>query len=115
MNKTYLNSNTFNPRLHSDKEVNIGPSMTVPDQSLTIPQILDMYTRGISMDQLLKPSTGFDDPDFDDLDPTQDPAFDIIEAKQMLEETRAKIADAQKPRQKTIDEAIDEAKKTDTE
>lgn len=112
MNKTYRTSNTYDFSKECG-EKNLSPSLTVPDQSLTIPQILDLYTRGISIDNLLHPSTGFDDPDWDDLDPTQEPAFDIVQAKIMLEETKAKIAEARLPRQRTIDEVIDESKKAE--
>lgn len=109
MNKTFLNPNTYDPTLHGRGEINLSPTMTVPDQSLTIPQILDMFTRGVDIENIYKNGVGYEDPDFDDLDPTQDPAFDLVQAKQMLEETKAKI----KHRQTTIDEAIEAKKRED--
>lgn len=91
MNKVFLNQNTYDPNVNGIGEVNVYPSLTVPDQSLTIPQILDMFTRGVNLGSILKDPIGYDDPDIDDIDPTQDPAFDIVQAKQMLIETRQKI------------------------
>lgn len=91
MNKTFLHSNCFNPAVHIDGEVNNEPSLTVPDQSLTIPEILDMYTRGLSIDQLIKPTVGYDDPSWDDIDPTLDPTFDVLSAKIQLDEINANL------------------------
>jgi len=90
-------------------EINIGPSITVPDLNLSIQQILDNFSRGISNDQISRFPIGLDNPTFDDIDVTQDPAFDIIEAKQIADQ----IDQRQKQRlekQKTIDDAISEEK-----
>lgn len=114
MNKTFLNQNTFNPELHSGLEINTMPSMTVPDQSLTIPQILQLYSRGIVPNISQKEGIGWDNPSFDDIDPTLDPAFDIIDAKRGLNEINQRIAESRKPKnnppyQKSLDDAINEA------
>lgn len=93
MNKKFLTSNTYDHTVHSLGETNDEPTMTVPDQSLTIPEILDMFTRGIDVSNLYKEPVGYDDPDFDDVDPTQDPTFDVLTAKLMLDETRSKLLD----------------------
>jgi hypothetical protein len=54
------------------------PSMTVPDQSLTVREILERYVRGIA------PSCAYDplyddreDLDFDDANPAESPDFDL--------------------------------------
>lgn len=128
MNKTYLNSNTYDFRIHDTKEYNGQPTMTVPDQSLTIPQILEMYSRGQSIDSVLRQGVGYDDPDFEDLDPTLAPEFDINDANRLLQETKERIKQRKNyqtvkpsmdepgrvpdvtPHQKTIDEEIEDVK-----
>lgn len=113
MNKVFLNQNTYNPEIHGIGEINLKPSVTVPDQSLTIQQILELFTRGIDPPSIMKNGVGYDNPDWDDLDVTQNPAFDIIDAKKGLDEIRAKIEESKKPKpqplQKTLDDAISEA------
>jgi hypothetical protein len=54
------------------------PSMTVPDQSLTVAEILDRYTRGIAPPCAHTPI--YDDRDdlgFDDVNPVDRPDFDL--------------------------------------
>ncbi|AXH76479.1 MAG: hypothetical protein [Microviridae sp.] len=119
MKKTFIHSNSFDPKLNMDSEVNLAPSMTIPDMSLTVQEIIDMYTRGQIPPVAMQNAIGYPDPDFDDLDPTQEPAFDIVDAHRMLAETKQKIEEAKRPKdqpfQKTIDDAIKEAESKKTE
>lgn len=98
--KTYFNNHLFK---------NLGkvfdqPSMTVPDQSLTIRQILDRYSRGLPLD--LKTPQWDNQPDIDDIMP--DPkTLDISErydlaqqAQQELNQIKRKLAE--KPKNKPI-------------
>lgn len=65
--------------LDSDMESNNEPSMTIPDQSLTIPQILERYVSGIDLpygSQTYYESEGYDDDNFE-TDPLLDPALDL--------------------------------------
>lgn len=90
-------------------ERNNGKTQTVPDLNLSIEQILQNYSRGVSMDQWQKVSIGYDDPDFGDLDPTQRPDFDIIEAKDLIDQTTARLDKAKAEKQLKLDE-IEKAK-----
>jgi len=92
MNKIFLNSSTYDYKIHTNGEINKSPSMTVPDQSMTVDEILSMFSRGLSIDHLVKPINGFDDPSFEDLDPMNDPTFDILSAKILLDESQSRIS-----------------------
>lgn len=108
----FRNSTNYNYETMSGGEKNYLPSMTVPDMSLTIPEIIDRYTRGLPLSINPLPAVGYDDPDFDDVDPTRDPAFDLNDAKRLSSELEYKKQQKQ-PTQKTIDDAIEEARKTE--
>lgn len=65
--------------LDSDMESNNEPSMTIPDQSLTIPQILERYVSGIDLpygSQTYYESDDYDSDNFE-TDPLLDPALDL--------------------------------------
>lgn len=82
---------TYNPKKHAT-EIK-GESMTVPDESFTIPEILEKFTRGVDP-MLSKLGHGFDeqDVDFEDLPENwiQD-LTDIDEAKGFIEYQQEKI------------------------
>lgn len=59
--------------LDSDQESNNEPSLTIPDQSLTIPQILERYVSGIDLPY---GPDGFYETDYDEDDFTTDPLLD---------------------------------------
>lgn len=91
--KTYLNRDEF-PKNY---KVFTMPSETVPDQSLTIRQILDRYARGIPMDskaQIWDENVDIDDiiPDPRRLDLSERQEF-AEQAKVELEQVKQKIAD----------------------
>lgn len=67
--------------LDSDMESNNEPSMTIPDQSLTIPQILERYVSGIDLpygSQTYYESDDYDSDNFE-TDPLLDPALDLAD------------------------------------
>lgn len=80
-NWTYDHTKTVNEVLPSN-------SMTVPDQSLTVREILDRFTRGLSIDQTQRNTYGYDETelDIDVPDPTLDPDFNIITAHHLNNE-----------------------------
>jgi len=112
----FRNSTNYNYETMTGGEKNYLPSVTVPDMSLTIPEILDRYTRGLPLSLNPLPAVGYDDPDFDDVDPTRDPAFDLNDAKRLsyeLEQKKQSQKQQKEPTQKTIDDAIAEARGTE--
>lgn len=110
-NLKFRNSTTYDFETMTGGEINLLPSMTVPDMSLTIPEIIDRYTRGLPLSLNTLPAVGYDDPDFDDIDPTRDPAFDLNDAKRLSLEIQEKINKPKnQPFQKTIDDALAESK-----
>lgn len=80
--KNSLNYNEFN----KDHEVNNLPSLTIPDQNLSIRQIIDRYTRGL-------PVTGFtpiyEGEDYDLPDPR---TLDLVERQEMAERIKEEVA-----------------------
>lgn len=90
-------------------EKNYGKSVTVPDLNLSIQQILDNFSRGISNDQFAKFPIGEDDPTFEDIDITQDPSFDIIDAKNMMDNISERQR-AKKQKDLDIQKAIQDEK-----
>ena len=64
---------------------NDQPSEAVPNMATPMRDILMNFTRGQSLPLGHKPSFDGSD-DFDDLDPTQDPSFDLADATAMLQD-----------------------------
>jgi len=87
-----------------------GKSMTLPDQSLTIQEILTRFSRGLPIGVGKEPIWNEDDPDFDDDDMTRTPGFDIVDAENFINEIELK-----KPRKKAENKPDEkEEKKIDT-
>lgn len=83
------------------------PSMTVPDQSLTVKEILERYTQGIPMDISMQDNDleyDGDDPSFDDVNPFLDPAFDLSDLTDM-ELERVRLLAEQEQAQRTQEAA----------
>lgn len=81
--KTIIFQTNYNavPRLG---ESNNLPSKTIPGDSYTIRELMEKFARG-QIPPIAK-QTYFDDPeDFDEIDPTKDPSFDLSDATQMRE------------------------------
>lgn len=78
-----------------------GPSQTQPDETLTVREILDRFTRGLPM------TTGdvgyYDDPD--DLDMSDFDAMDPFEKEMHIREHREYLADLEK-RMKETDTSV---------
>lgn len=89
-NPTIVTAYNYDPS-DNPGELTTKKSVTVPDQSLTVEEILDLYARGIGIDSIYHEGSGLDDPSFDDLDPTQRPDFDIIEAHQILGDVNQRL------------------------
>lgn len=76
-------------------EVNVGPSMTVPDQTLSIQEILDRFARGL-------PVSGGRAPIFDEEDELPDlRTLDLAERQELKERYTAELdqikANSKKP------------------
>jgi len=93
--------------------------MTIPDQSLPTRKILELYTRGRSVDIAHHQAIGYDNPDWDDVDPTLDPAFDIIDAhnlkSEIIERQESRKRLLEKAHQTTLDEALEREAQTKVE
>lgn len=73
-------------------ETNTQPSETVPDQTLTIPQILERYARGLPLESNKNPVYEENDP----LDGIEFRTLDLSEQMDFLQETRQKVKDINK-------------------
>lgn len=95
--------------LDSDQESNNEPSLTIPDQSLTIPQILERYVSGIDLPY---GPDGFYETDYDEDDFTTDPLLDP--ALDLSDVTEAQVQ-AQMLKNSLQKEVIDEEERSDDE
>lgn len=78
---------TYEAKINGFVEVNDQPSETIPDQSLTIKQILQRFTAG-TLPPIQKETYYEENPDIDDPDPMYRPDFDFVDweaAKRKLE------------------------------
>ena len=77
--------NPYNFKLEAkDLENKEGKSLTVPDQSFTVQEILLKFTSGIPLNIGLEVEYEGDDPSFDDIDETRQPDFDLADATNAL-------------------------------
>lgn len=84
---TFRHQYNYEPGKHSFEYVS-GESETIPGQALTVREMLDNYVKGVPLDGLYHHGSFEDDPDYEDFDPTSDPAFDIVDAHQQLEQIK---------------------------
>lgn len=82
--KKLVRAITFEPKDHPG-EKNDLPSLTVPDQSFTIAEILEKHTQGIPLG-ILKQGSYSGTEDFDDFDETRRPDFDLVDAQDLTEQ-----------------------------
>lgn len=73
----------------SDAEKNFGPSQTVPDQTMSIKEILDRYARGLPMDGKVPIYEGEDG---DGIDPRR---LDLVERQEMEMQYRIELTEIQ--------------------
>lgn len=87
--KTSMNAKKFPLR----GETNLKPSITIPDQSMTVKELIDRYTKGLPLGNIQKVPLwmGEEDP-FDGLDPRQ---LDLAERVQMLRDSQELIKQSQ--------------------
>lgn len=109
----YRNSDNFKlGQSEKDFEENNEPSMTVPDESFTIKEILEKYTRGIAPNIFRTPSYAPDEVDFDDMTITDGNDFDVtdVEAEysvvnQRIEASKSKSEKPKKGEQSSVADA----------
>lgn len=85
-NKVILTNMNYNENIESSvryAKKQTRPSLTVPDQSLTIEEILKRFVVGESLPIGKNVYHDGEDPDFNDYDPTLDPNFDLADATQI--------------------------------
>lgn len=92
------------------QEMNTDISMTVPDESYTVRDLLDKFTRGV-VPPVARHVRYDDDPDSVDLDALPDNSFDKFDAYDRLQQLEAEIAF--KKRNLELKALEDEKKKDD--
>lgn len=73
-----------------------GDSLTVPNDAYSIRDLMERFVKGIPP-QIAKLPRFADMADFDNVDPTFDPAFDIVDAYHELEQIEARKASRKTP------------------
>jgi hypothetical protein len=75
----FVNRFTYDHKAPHVHEKVIGESETIPDQSYSIEEIISRFTGGI-MPTVNNRIFYDDDPDFDSIDPTMRPDYDLVDA-----------------------------------
>ena len=75
----FVNRFTYDYKASHVYEKVIGESETIPDQSYSIQEIITRFTGGI-MPTVNNRVFYDDDPDFDSIDPTMRPDYDLVDA-----------------------------------
>lgn len=96
--KTYRNNANYNEFLRDD-EINTLPSLTLPEQSLSVKEILAHHTRGIPIDIGKVPIYHGDDVEFPD--PRK---LDLSELQQIREDFQREIAETKAKYEKEMEE-----------
>lgn len=83
-----------NRHLHRKPEVNNSPSMTIPDESLSVREIMERYARGLPLQGVRVPEYHGEDDDLPDLERMEltDRMDAIEQAKIDLKEMKDKIS-----------------------
>ncbi|MEM3318498.1 MAG: hypothetical protein QXT80_03010 [Thermoplasmatales archaeon] len=71
-------------------EINDEVSLTVPDMSYTVRELLEKFTSGV-MPAVERNPLYEDDPDFDNIDPSRLGDFDLVDLLEMQEEYQTRI------------------------
>ncbi|MBA7539826.1 hypothetical protein ES705_32111 [subsurface metagenome] len=97
--RKYLTPSTYKS---VDSEKNTGPSVTVPGQSYSVAELLNRHIAGNMPD--VKRQEYYDpEASFDNMDPTENPDFDLSDATVLADEIKIKIEE-QKEKKKEKDE-----------
>lgn len=84
--------NHFNGYLFpSDNEINAKPSMTVPDQSMSVRELADRFAKGLPLVNGKEPI--FTDPDDELLDGRDIRSYDLAEREEMKRDAQDRIDD----------------------
>lgn len=73
----------------TDMEVGGGESLTIPDDAISIKELLMNYVKGIPDLRARNAQYASAEPDFEDYDPTQDPDFDLADYASEMERIQA--------------------------
>lgn len=111
--------NMFNAHEFNDDEVNNEPSQTIPDQTMSIKEILVRYANGHSLGGLKEPIYEGDEGDGIDprrLDLAERQEMEIAARKELAEiEERLKSSDLKSGKYKLTDEQIQDIESQDVE
>lgn len=77
-------------------------SQTIPDQGLTIKQILNRYAKGLPLGGV-DPNSAIYDDEAEGIDPRK---LDLVDIQEISEETLVKIANLQKQAQEKADQTL---------
>ena len=80
--------NIFNAQEFNDNEKNFGPSLTVPDQAMSVRQILERYANGLPLGGSKEPI--YEGEDGDGIDPRR---LDLAERQELEIEARRELAE----------------------
>nr|WAE43386.1 MAG: hypothetical protein [Microviridae sp.] len=114
MKKKFKCQGTYDYLKDSDYEVSSGVSMTVPDENMSISEILDKFAHGISPNIVLGDYYS-DTDDFDDHDPIINDLTDLDDIKNELIDKYNIIEEHRKRKNEKAPDYVPEVEETKTE
>jgi len=107
MERVYVTQFTyvFDKKKHGEKK--FGKSLTLPDQSYSIQEMLEKFVRGIPVSTAT--NGGYDDdPDMDNIDPSRMADYDLTTLTEMQEEYSVLLKSINEEVEKKKSEPVDE-------
>ncbi|KAA6326505.1 hypothetical protein EZS27_024394 [termite gut metagenome] len=86
------------------------PSLTVPDQAISIPDLLEKYVNGTLLPCEKTPYYADGDVSFDDFNPTLSPDFDLVDAQLIKEDLEARFAELDAQKKAALQKDADDVK-----
>ena len=100
----------------NEGEINLSESETVPNQAFTVTEVLLRFNNG-TLPNIVQPVFYDDTDDFDNIDPTLNPAFDMVDAENILKEinNNKKERDKKSLEEEEVQEPKEEQKEEPTD
>lgn len=91
--------NHFNYDPSFNAEVVDSTSMAVPDQTYSVKELFQRMSRGLPLDDRVRPVSVYydDDPDIDNPDPTQRPDFDLTDYDEEMRQIQDRVSSSRVP------------------
>lgn len=110
--RTFIGPVNYDYELHQDAEQIKGESMTVPGEALSVKEILEMHTKGLTLPSRSMQYDGTDDEidKMPETDITRDPDFDLADATMMKDTLEEELENKKQQKREEAKQKAREAK-----